>query len=222
MDVFQIIGPVMIGPSSSHTAGAVRIGRVVHALLGVVPVRAVLELHQSFARTCRGHGTDKALIAGLLGFSPDDQRIRDSLRLAAEQGLTWQFSEVDLKDAHPNSVRITAAGKEGEAVRLVACSIGGGRIQINEVDDLPVDFSGDYPTILLLHQDRLGLIAEITRILAGQQVNIANMQVFRSRRLGQVATFIEADQPVDAQVIKHISDLQGIDKAICLEPFRES
>ncbi len=221
MDVFQIIGPVMIGPSSSHTAGAVRIGRVAYALLGTAPVRATLELHQSFARTCRGHGTDKALIAGLLGYAPDDPRIRDSLRFAAERGLAWQFSEVDLQDAHPNSVRITAVGGDGGSVRLVACSVGGGRIRINNVDDLPVDFSGDYPTILLLHQDRLGLIAEVTRILAGQQVNIANMQVFRSRRLGQVATFIETDQKIDARATGQISALQGIDKATCLEPLRE-
>lgn len=221
MDVFDLIGPVMIGPSSSHTAGAVRIGRVLHDLLGGPPRSVVLELHQSFARTGAGHGTPQALLAGLLGMRPDDERIPRSLDLARAAGMAFEFRDADLKDAHPNSVRMTATGADGTCRTMQASSIGGGVIRVTSIDDLSVDFSGDFPTIVLLHEDRVGTIAEVTRVLAAERVNIANMRVFRSHRSGHVATLIETDQPASPAAIARIRAIPGIGRLAVLDVEKE-
>ena len=123
--VFDIVGPVMIGPSSSHTAGAVRLGLMARKILGEPAVRAEINLHGSFARTYRGHGTDKALIAGILGFSPDDERIRDALSLAEAQGMAYSFQPVHIEEAHPNTAVIYLAGVTGRVARVRGASIGG-------------------------------------------------------------------------------------------------
>ncbi len=220
MNLFDIIGPVMIGPSSSHTAGAVRIGQMAYTLLGETPSKVSVELHQSFAKTCRGHGTDKAIIAGLMGFTPDDIRIRESLVLAAECGMTFSFTETDMSDAHPNSVRIIASVHTDRKVSLQASSVGGGRVRISEVNGLPVDITGDYPTLLCMHQDRLGLISELTLHLAQNKINIANMRVFRSARTELVATFIETDQLIDPDILRKIEQLSGVGSTYSLPPLQ--
>ena len=217
MDVFDLIGPVMIGPSSSHTAGAVRIGRVLHDLLGGPPRSAVIGLHQSFARTGPGHGTPQALVAGLLGMRPDDERIPRSLEMARDLGLAVAFRDVDLKDAHPNSVRIEAVGPDGACRTLQASSIGGGVIRVTAIDDQSVDFSGDFPSLVLPHEDRVGLIAEVTRLLAAERVNIANMRVFRSHRSGDVATLIETDQPVPQAARDAVRAIPGLVRLAALD-----
>jgi L-serine dehydratase len=221
MDMFRIIGPVMIGPSSSHTAGAVRIGKMARIILGENPEDLSIELHQSYAKTSKGHGTKLAIVAGLIGFSPDDERIRNSFTWAERKNFTFTFVEKDLGNVHPNSVRFLAKKNNGQPSSLLASSIGGGRIRIKEVNGLSVDFSGDRSALICLHQDKLGLVAELTYILAGAQINIANMKVFRSARMGQVATFIETDQTVSGSELNRIRSLDGVDWAAFIAPLIE-
>lgn len=166
MDIFDLIGPIMVGPSSSHTAGAVRIGLVARRLLGEEPVRAELLLHGSFADTGRGHGTDRALIAGLLGMEPDDSRIPDSFDHAAEHGLKFEFGTCTLREAHPNSVLLRVTGGSGRHVEVVGASIGGGRIQIRQLNGMPLCFSAEQPTLIVNNEDQPGSVADVSRLLA--------------------------------------------------------
>ena len=153
MRLFDILGPVMVGPSSSHTAGAVRIGLTARKLLGDRPVHADISLHGSFALTGHGHGTDCALIAGLLGMQPDDLRIPGSFAVAAEQGLTFSFRNVQLRNAHPNTARLQLTGAKGRTLDIVAESIGGGRIRIRSIDGIETNFSGEHNTLIVHNQD---------------------------------------------------------------------
>src|SRR5699024_9098546 len=150
---FDIVGPVMIGPSSSHTAGAARIGAVARALLGSQPVEARIELHGSFARTGRGHGTDKALVGGLLGFAPDDTRLRDAMALARQQGMAVHIAAVDLPDAHPNTARLYLRAAGGRTLEVQGCSVGGGSIRITGMDGMEVLLTGESPTLIVVHRD---------------------------------------------------------------------
>lgn len=171
MNVFDIIGPVMIGPSSSHTAGAVRLGRVAYKLLGTEAVSARIELTGSFAQTYRGHGTDKALVAGIMGMDSDDERIRRSLELAAEAGMEVAFVETNIPNAHPNTARITLTGRHGESAVVQGASVGGGSILITAINGMSVSFTGQYNTILVRHLDKPGAIAAVTQFMAGSGMN---------------------------------------------------
>ena len=156
MNVFDIIGPVMIGPSSSHTAGAVRLGRVAWKILGERAVQAEILLSGSFAQTYRGHGTDKALIAGIMGMHSDDERIRRSLTLAGEEGLAYAFTTEDIPGAHPNTARIHLKGENGAECEVQGASIGGGNILVTEINGMEVSFTGQYNTLMVLHYDKPG------------------------------------------------------------------
>lgn len=193
MNAFDIIGPVMIGPSSSHTAGAVRMGRAARALLGAEPVRAEIGLHGSFARTYKGHGTDKALIAGILGLAPDDERIRFSPALARQAGLAVQLREIELDGAHPNTALLTLWGAAGEPVSVQAASVGGGSILVSRVNGMEVLFSGQYTTLIVLHKDAPGTIAAVTELLAAAGVNICNFRLARRQKGGAAVMTIETD-----------------------------
>lgn len=193
MNIFDIIGPVMIGPSSSHTAGAVRMGRAARALLGAEPVQAEIGLHGSFARTYKGHGTDKALIAGILGLAPDDERIRFSPALARQAGLAVQLREIELDGAHPNTALLTLWGAEGEPVSVQAASVGGGSILVSRVNGMEVLFSGQYTTLIVLHKDAPGTIAAVTELLAAAGVNICNFRLARRQKGGAAVMTIETD-----------------------------
>lgn len=193
MNAFDIIGPVMIGPSSSHTAGAVRMGLAARALLGAEPVRAEIGLHGSFARTYRGHGTDKALIAGILGLAPDDERIRFSPALARQAGLAVQIRETELDGAHPNTALLTLRGAGGETVSVQAASVGGGSILVSRVNGMEVQFSGQYTTLIVLHKDAPGTIAAVTELLAAAGVNICNFRLARRQKGGAAVMTIETD-----------------------------
>ena len=184
MRLFDILGPVMVGPSSSHTAGAVRIGLTARKLLGDRPVHADISLHGSFALTGHGHGTDCALIAGLLGMQPDDLRIPESFAVAAEQGLTFTFQNVQMRNAHPNTALLELTGKSGKQLTLQASSIGGGAIVVNKIDGIDVNFTGDFNTLIVRNQDESGSVAAITSILSQVHINVANMSVNRHRRGG--------------------------------------
>lgn len=213
MSIFDIVGPVMVGPSSSHTAGACRIGLVARRLIGEEITRAVIQLHGSFLATGRGHGTDKAIVAGLLGIVVDDSRIPHSMEIAAERGLMVVFGHVDLgDDAHPNSVRLYLTGTSGKELEIVASSIGGGQIMVNEIDGLTTNFSGNYPTLIVHNLDQPGHVAEVTSMLQHKSVNIANMQLHRSQRGGSAVMVLECDQEVPAESIHWLEHLEGIVK----------
>ena len=193
VSLLDIIGPVMVGPSSSHTAGACRLGLLARDLVGGTPQSALLELHGSFARTGEGHGTDKALVAGLLGFRPDDERIRTALEIADGEGLEYKFEKTTLSDeAHPNTVRITAALGPRRAV-MVGSSLGAGRILVTEIDGYPVDISGGYYTVVILAADVKGSIANVTHILTEHDINIATLKLTRKQRGGDAFIVIECD-----------------------------
>ena len=210
IDIFDIMGPIMVGPSSSHTAGAVRIGRMARALLGEAPVRAKLHLHGSFAETGVGHGTDKALVAGLLGMAPDDLSIPQSFSIAEDQGLTFTFNEIDLRDAHPNSVQLEVVGEEGNCLTMQACSVGGGRIRVDKIDGVEVNFTGDYNTLIIHNRDDRGHVADVTYALYQAKVNVANMSLHRDAKGGSAIMIIETDEPVPRAVLDLLQRLQGI------------
>lgn len=193
LSAFDIIGPAMIGPSSSHTAGAARIGRVGRHLCESAVTSAEIELHGAFALTGSGHATDRALVAGLLGLAPDDIRLKDSLSLAAAEGLKVQFFSADLGDVHPNSVRMKLETANGERHEIQGSSIGGGRIEIFSVDDYETSFQGDRETLIFWNQDKPGFLARVTGLLACIESNVATIRTSRKSRGEEALTVIEVD-----------------------------
>ena len=210
MNLFDIVGPVMVGPSSSHTAGAVRIGQVSRHLLGESVKEAKILLHGSFLATGKGHGTDKALVAGLLGMAADDIRIPDSFDIAKE-----------LKNAHPNSVKLLLVGESGRNLEIVACSLGGGRIKICTIDGLEANFSGEYTTLVVHNDDQPGHVAEVTSMLAHKSVNIATMQLYRDHRGGSAVMVIECDKEIPEEGLNFLERLEGIQKVTYLAKMKE-
>lgn len=210
LDIFNILGPIMVGPSSSHTAGAVRIGRMVRTLLGSQPVKAQIGLHGSFAETGQGHGTDRALVAGLLGMHPDDLDIPRSFQIAEKQGLNFTIGTVQLRDAHPNTAVLTVEDAEGKTMTVQAASTGGGRIQVEKINGVDVNFTGAYNTLVVHHQDVTGELNRITNELLTGGVNIANMSLYRSRRGGNVLTVIEMDEKLPQEVQDRIRMLYAV------------
>ena len=211
MNIFDVIGPVMIGPSSSHTAGAVRLGNLALAILGEPVKEAVIGLHGSFAQTYKGHGTDLALAAGLQGWATDDARIPKSFDAVRQAGITLAFKIINLGDlAHPNSVKFWLTGVNGHTCLVIGTSIGGGRVSVTNIDDFPVEFSGEFPAIITMHNDRPGAIALVTSILSSHGVNVAQMRVFRKQKGGLAVMIVETDQPVDDAEVEVISKLPHI------------
>ena len=216
MDIFDLIGPIMVGPSSSHTAGAVRIGLVSRKLLGEEVRRAELYLHGSFADTGVGHGTDKALIAGLLGMEPDDVRIPLSFACAEKAELEFSFGVTELRAAHPNSVLLKLWGKSGAELEIVAASVGGGRIQIRRLGGMETCFSAEQPTLIIKNEDQPGRLADVSRVLAQWGINIGTFRVNRDGRGGCAVMVIECDAPISQDVVNTISSLPGILGAVCI------
>ncbi|MCD8149599.1 MAG: L-serine ammonia-lyase, iron-sulfur-dependent subunit beta [Clostridiales bacterium] len=210
MNLSDIIGPVMVGPSSSHTAGAVKIGRASRKLLAEEVLNAEILFHGSFLATGKGHGTDKALIAGLLGMEVDDSEIPNSFVLAKEKGLSFTFAGVDLGDIHPNSVKMNLTGVSGRSLEIVASSTGGGQILICELDGLTVNFSGEYPTLIVHNLDQPGHVTEVTSMLAHKSVNIATIQLYRESRGGNAVMVLECDQEIPRASVKWLEHLEGV------------
>lgn len=221
MTLFDILGPVMVGPSSSHTAGAVRIGAMGLRLLGEKPVRAHIGLHGSFADTGHGHGTDRAIVAGLLGMASDDARIPDSFACAAQAGLEFQFRTVSLRGAHPNTALLELTGETGRTVKVQASSLGGGRIAVDRLDDVEVRFTGEYHTLIVYNIDQPGHVGAVTTLLAERGINIAFMSLYRNRRGGSAVMVIEVDQPVPEPVLCQLSLVRGIIKVTFIEKEAE-
>ena len=219
--VFDILGPIMIGPSSSHTAGAARLGKVARAVAGDEVVKVTFYLHGSFAKTYKGHGTDRALVAGILGMEPSDKRLRNSLEIAKEKGLKFAFAETDLGDVHPNTVKFDMITKSGERREVIGSSIGGGSIKITEVNGNKVEFTGDYPTLIIAQRDVPGVVSKVTSLLYDEGINIAFMSVFRRQR-GQGANMVfELDHSIDSNTIEKLKTIQYITRVIMINPVKE-
>src|ERR1051326_8931337 len=199
VSLLDIIGPVMVGPSSSHTAGACRLGLLARCLVGGTPQRARIELHGSFARTGEGHGTDKAIVGGLMGFRPDDERLRTALEIAEREGLDYEFDKTTLGEegvVHPNTARISVERGDRSSV-MVGSSLGAGRVLVTEIDGYPVEVTGNYNTIVLVAEDVKGSIAKIATILADHRINIATLRLTRKERGGDAFMVIEIDEIPD-------------------------
>lgn len=207
--LFDVVGPIMVGPSSSHTAGAVRLGLAARRILGADVTKAQITLHGSFAATYWGHRTDVALIAGLLGMSMDDERIPHALEIAQETGLEYSFESGDLGDVHPNAARIKAEST-GDKVVIAGASVGGGRINIFEVNGFEVGFDGTYATLLTRHRDEPGVIAEVTKVLAIHGINIAFLDVSRKSRGSEALLLAETDDLIPDLALQHVRRIPGV------------
>ncbi|EOS80615.1 L-serine dehydratase, iron-sulfur-dependent, beta subunit [Dorea sp. 5-2] len=208
--IFDILGPVMVGPSSSHTAGAARIGMVARQLFGRQPEKAAVYLHGSFAATGKGHGTDRALIAGLLGMKPDDMRIPDSFEIAAEEGMTFTIAPKEIREAHPNTAQVIMEAEGVAPMKIQAYSVGGGRIRVCEIDGIDVNFSGESNTLIIRNIDEPGRIKEVAVALSNAAINIATMQVFRDKRGGHAIMVVETDQIVPQEAMDDLANKDGI------------
>ncbi len=212
MNIFDILGPVMVGPSSSHTAGAVRIGLITKKLLGSVPVKADITLSGSFGATGVGHGTDKALVAGLLGMDTDDIRIPESFDIAREQNMEFAFSKENIRDAHPNTALLKVEAASGRALEVQASSLGGGRVMINKLDGIQINVTGERPALIVHNLDQPGHVAEVTSLMAHKSINIATMNVYRDKRGGYAVMVLETDQNIPDSAIEWLKRVEGIIK----------
>jgi L-serine dehydratase len=210
VSLLDIIGPIMVGPSSSHTAGACRLGLLARALVGGTPQTARIELHGSFARTGEGHGTDKAIVGGLMGFRPDDERLRTALEIAEREHLDYRFEKTTISDeAHPNTVRMTVE-RDGRSSVMTGSSLGAGRVMVTEIDGYPVEVTGNYDTIVLVAEDVRGSIARIAGVLAEHGLNIATLRLTRKQRGGDAFMVIEIDEPPSEAVRDEIRGLEWV------------
>ena len=210
MNVFDIIGPVMIGPSSSHTAGAARIGTTAAILLDAPVKAADILFHGSFAKTYKGHGTDKAIAGGILKLDPWEAGIRTSLETAQNLGIEVTFRTGTIENAHPNTALITLTSNEGKCVSVQGASVGGGNIAITKINEMEVYFTGQYPTLIVTHQDLPGIIAHVTGLVAESNANICNFRLNRQQKGGTAIMTIETDSDFDYSLIKRIQILPHV------------
>ncbi|TDB38075.1 MAG: L-serine ammonia-lyase, iron-sulfur-dependent, subunit beta [Actinobacteria bacterium] len=208
--LFDIVGPVMIGPSSSHTAGAARLGALARAVVGETPRSAHITLHGSFATTGRGHGTDLALVAGLLGYAPDDERLPQALIIARDQEIAITFAEEDLGEVHPNTARMDMTDANGREFVVQGSSLGGGDVLVTLINDFPVEVTGELPVLVVVHQDQPGVVAAVTARLAADVINIASMQVAREKRGARALMLIETDEPLPEEIAMSIAAISGV------------
>lgn len=211
--VFDIIGPVMVGPSSSHTAGAARIGLLAKSLFGGTPDYVDIYLYGSFKDTYRGHGTDVALIGGLLGFDTDDDRIIRAVEYAEEAGMQVNFIEMEEERSHPNTAMLRLVKGE-ERLMIEGISIGGGKIELVSINDYAINISGNYHALLVFHQDTFGTIARVTTVLGNNEINVSQMNVSRKEK-GDIALMtIELDEEISPKIIDEVRNIEGVDRVI--------
>lgn len=213
--IFDIIGPRMIGPSSSHTAGAVRIGQIANKLVGSKVKSASVTLYGSFAETGRGHGTDMAIVAGILGMDPDEGGIRYSKLTAKEMGIDINIEFSNQEAVHPNTAKVDVEGVNGQKYTYIGTSVGGGRIEITSINDMEVGFSCEYPTLIVFHEDKLGTITKVTSVLAKENINIAFMKVFRSQKSQAACMIIETDSQINESVLEKIKNTAENISEVC-------
>lgn len=219
MSVFDIIGPVMIGPSSSHTAGAVRLGKMARTIADETISHCDIFLYGSFAKTYKGHGTDLALIAGLLGFETDDERIKDSFSLALDEQLTYRFIESNKKGYHPNTVEFHILTSSGLRHRVLGSSIGGGNIVVNEIDNFKVKLTGNFYTLIIPHKDQYGIISKVTGKVSEDKVNIAYMSVIRQEKGVRALMVLETDQSISNHCIDELTNIDGVTRVSFIKPI---
>lgn len=212
MNLFDIIGPVMVGPSSSHTAGAVKIGYVARKLMAEPVHKAEILLYGSFLATGKGHGTDCAIVAGLLGMNPDDIRIPKSMEYAKEAGMEVQLGKARLKNGHPNSAVLNLVGVSGKTLSVVGESLGGSLINIASVDGRQANFSGEHPTLIVHNKDIPGRVTYITGVLSDLSINIATMQLYRTGRGGNAVMIIECDEEIPKETLDLLKQEKGVER----------
>ena len=221
--IFDISGPNRIGPSSSHTAGALRIAYLAGRLIPGGAKKVEFTLYGSFAHTYRGHGTDRALLAGIMGFGPEDLRIRDSFRIAQERGLEYRFHvDTVTTGLHPNTVGIALTGADGHTIHVTGVSVGGGSVRLRELDGVEIDLSGEYDTVVVKQYDKPGVVAYITKTLSDCGVNIAFMRLYRENRGKLAYTIVEADQPIERETVHRIREHPDIIAARRITPREEA
>jgi L-serine dehydratase len=216
VSILDVMGPVMVGPSSSHTAGTARLGRVAREILDEDPTNVRFFLHPPLAATYRGHGSDFALVGGAIGLNVDDPRIPEAIRIAEQMGVDIEFREEDLGDVHPNTVRIEIQGK-GRQAQITGSSIGGGVIEVININGFQTRFKGDSPTLLLFYRDRPGMISEVTNIIAGEGINIASLSCSRKQRGKDAFMQIDVDSPLSDAALKRISGAKDVADARYLD-----
>ncbi len=221
MSIFDIIGPVMVGPSSSHTAGALRLARVARRLLAQPVAEAEIVLFGSFADTYKGHGTDRAVLAGLLDFAPEDPRIPESYKWADEAGMEYVFTVSKDQPDHPNTLQINLKGKEGRALTLVGRSIGGGNIVVTQVNAFSIEYTGKMQTLIVMQNDVPGVVAAIAGSMYENGINIATMRVYRDKKGGRAVTIMETDEPLPGGLEDKLRALPNIRRAIVLPKIED-
>ncbi|QGU96235.1 L-serine ammonia-lyase, iron-sulfur-dependent, subunit beta [Clostridium bovifaecis] len=219
--IFDIVGPIMVGPSSSHTAGAARLAKLASLICGGDPVKVEFLLHGSFAKTYKGHGTDKALVAGILKMDPWDENLKNSFSIAKEKGIEIIFTEGDLGDVHPNTVKFIITAKDGKVSEITGSSIGGGSILIFDIDGQSVEFKGNYPTLITQHKDTPGVISKITTMLYMSNINIGSMKVYRNSKGLQATMALETDNIIPMDIIEKIKEISEIDSIKVINPIIE-
>ncbi len=210
ISILDVIGPVMVGPSSSHTAGALKLARAAMQIAGESFERVVFGLHGSFEKTGAGHGTDMALLSGAMGLNEKDERIRDAFKLAYERGLCYEFAPVELGDTHENTCRMSFYHPGGQVSEITGSSIGGGLICITEVDGIPTEITATNPTLVVRQYDRKGVIGAVSNLLAENDINIAIMRLGREARGAEAITVIETDSPLPSGLCEKIEALDNV------------
>lgn len=210
ISIMDVIGPIMIGPSSSHTAGAARLGAAARALCEKPFDRAEFGLHGSFARTYRGHGTDLALLAGIIGMSPEDERIPEAFQIAREQGVSWKFFEKQMEGVHENAVEIRLFQEDQQVLNMIGSSIGGGRIRINDLNGCRIDLSAELPAIVISHMDRKGMIHQITSVLLEENMNVGTLKLTRNTKGEHALSIIEVDEPVENKILERLREIPDV------------
>ena len=218
ISAFDVMGPNMIGPSSSHTAGAARISYLAQKMIEGPLKRADFILYGSFAKTYRGHGTDRALLGGIMGFSTDDMRIRNSFDIAHEKGLEFSFTPNELEtDIHPNTVDICMENEQGQKMTVRGESLGGGKVRIVEINHVRVDFTGEYSAVIVIHQDTPGVVAYITKCLSDRNINIAFMRLFREGKGDIAYTIVESDGRLPENIVPAIRENPNIHEVMIVQ-----
>ncbi|MGN1422872.1 MAG: L-serine ammonia-lyase, iron-sulfur-dependent subunit beta [Oscillospiraceae bacterium] len=219
VSIFSVIGPVMIGPSSSHTAGAARLSGAAAMIFGRRVKSVSFGLCGSFAKTWRGHGTDLALAAGAIGLSADDERLPRAFELAAAMGVSVSFYETEIESAHENTVRMVFTDYDGYSEEIIGSSTGGGQILITSVDGFPTELDLTKPALLLWQRDEKGIVSAVSGVLAAHDLNIAQMKLIRRSKGGTACCVIETDLAIPEEIAAEIAQLDGIEKAEVLRPF---
>lgn len=217
LSIFDVIGPNMVGPSSSHTAGAAAISLIAKKMFGKEISNVKFILYGSFAKTYKGHGTDKALLGGSLGFVSDDLRIRDSFNIAKELGVTYSFEESDIELEHPNIVDVCMDSKCGDKMVVRGISIGGGKVKIVSIDNIAVEFFGEYPTLIIDHLDKKGVIAFISNCLQDANTNIAFMKVYRDAKGEKAHSIIECDDKINENIVNTLKQNENINNVMLVQ-----